>query len=104
MKERRRVKELLQPDGKLIGKRTGKKVREVEGSEEDARQLYEKLARLGKKDPIPTYYGDRVEIPRLGNVGFRRRSKSGPPTIDVDVNIEDLKDGVKFKFVERRST
>lgn len=103
MKERQRVKELLQPDGSLIGESTGKKVREVEGSEEDAQQLYEKLSRLGEDAPRPSYYGDRVEIPRLGNVGFRRRSKSGPPTIDVNVNIEGLRDGVKFKFVERRS-
>jgi len=91
---------LLEPDGSLLGElaRRGSKVRRVYGGQKEAEQLFGRLAKLGRDACIETYPGKRVELPGCGYAGYREASKSGEPTVDVDVNIEAI-GNVKFKFV-----
>lgn len=104
MDSRKRIEELLKPGGELLGipgRRRG--VRVVKGSANEARTLFEELARLGREVPVekPTR-GSRpgrvAEIPDLGYVGYREESTSGEPTVDCRVSVEEL-GKVKFKFV-----
>ena len=78
--------------------RKGSKVRRVSGGKEEAEGMFRELARWGRDASIPTYRGERIELPGIGYVGYREASKSGEPTVDVSVSIEGLRD-VKFKFV-----
>jgi hypothetical protein len=91
---------LLEANGQLLGTpaRKGSKVRRVQGGKQEAEELFGKLAELGRGAPIETYSGQRVELPGCGYAGYREASKSGEPTVDVDVNIEAI-GNVKFKFV-----
>jgi len=91
---------LLEADGSLLGRpaRKRSKVRRVYGGQKEAEELFEKLAELGHDARIETYPGKRVELPGCGYAGYREESKSGEPTVDVDVNIEVI-GYVKFKFV-----
>lgn len=102
---RQRLEELLKPGGEPLGqpKRTGGKVRRVSEEESEAAELFSRLAALGWEANIPNYPGPRVEIPGLGYVGYRQKSKSGPPTIDVGVSIDGLRDA-KFKYVGREGS
>ena len=104
MNNRERLEELLKPGGKLLGEpsRRGSRVRRVPEGEPEAIWLFSRLALMGEKAQLPTYRGLRVKIPDLGYVGYRAVSKSGEPTIDVNVRIEGLR-GVKFKYVGRDS-
>ncbi len=98
---RRRLEELLKPEGELLGEppaRKGSKVRRVRERDIEAVYLFSHLAVLGHKANLPTYPGLRIELPALGYVGYRAASKSGEPTIDVNVRIGGLRD-VKFKYV-----
>jgi hypothetical protein len=101
---RRRIEELLKPEGEVIGVRTrpnGKIHRVVAVSPgEAARGIFEDLAGLGCEIPheAPSrgaHPSRLIEIPGLGYVGYR---ESPIPTIDVNVSIERL-GNVKFKFV-----
>lgn len=103
---RQRVEELLKPGGEVIGIRPRQRtlVRRVVVSSpaEEARELFEQLAGLGKEAATgePTRGsrpGRLVEIPDLGYVGYR---EAPTPTVDVNVSIEGLRN-VKFKFVRR---
>jgi hypothetical protein len=91
---------LLEPDGSLLGElaRKGSKVRRVYGGQKEAEELFGRLAELGSDASIETYPGKRVELPGCGYAGYREVSKSGEPTVDVDVNIEAI-GNAKFKFV-----
>jgi hypothetical protein len=97
---RRLVEALLKPDGEPLGElpRARSKVRRVQAGAREAQQLFQRLAQLGHDAPIPTYFGSRVHIPGVGIVGYRPVSKSGEPTVDVNVSIEGL-ENVKFKFM-----
>lgn len=101
--EIRRV--LLGPNGEPLGKpaRKGSKVRRVNGGAEEAEELFGTLAQRGSDASIETYPGERIRLPEIGYVGYRAASKSGPPTVDVSVNIEGLRN-VKFKFVGSAGT
>lgn len=92
---------LLGIGGEPLGQpaRRGSKVRRVNGGEAEAEKLFEGLARLGHDDPIPNLPFRRVVLPGGGHAVYRPVSKSGEPTIDVNVKIEGL-GNVKFKFVE----
>jgi hypothetical protein len=45
---------------------------------------------------LPTYPGKIVDLPGGGRVGLRPKSKSGEPTIDIDIPGIPIK---KIKFV-----
>lgn len=104
MDDRRRIEELLKPEGMVIGvpPRPNSNVRCVASLApvEDARETFERLAKLGHETPDEnpsrgSRPGRLVEIPDLGYVGYREAST---PTVDVNVSIEGLSN-VKFKFV-----
>jgi hypothetical protein len=88
----RSIDDILMPGGKPIGvKATGPRasarLREVTGGKAEAERIFHELAQ-GAKDITPANYpGKLVEIPNgRGRIGYRPVSKSGPPTIDVDVS------------------
>ena len=79
-------KDILNPDGKPIGKR-GKRpeVRIEEGGDKAAQDLYKRLGKGGKPHSPEGYPGEGTKLPNGDWVGYRPRSKSGSPTVDVDV-------------------
>lgn len=90
-------KDLLMPNGIPIGT-TGSdpSIREVPGGQTDAEDLFNDLAVGGNAVNVPTYPGRMLDLPGGGRVGLRPKSKSGPPTIDVDIAGIPIK---KIKFV-----
>lgn len=99
---RQQVESLLKPGGNLKGDpptRKKGKVREVHEGKKEAEELFAELEKLGRNSPVAdTPSLRRVELPGLGYVSYRPISKSGPPTIDISVNINGL-ENVKLKFV-----
>jgi RHS repeat-associated protein len=77
----------------------GKGVREVVGTAKDAENVFKQLSQSGKPVQKPDYPGNMVELPDGTLVGFRPASKSGPPTIDI--NIPGQNGNVKIKFVDK---
>jgi hypothetical protein len=85
------------PGGKPIGTKGSKaSIREVSGGQEAAEELFAGLAAGGQPIAVPGYPGETVDLPAGGRVGFRPKSKSGRPTIDVDIPGIPIK---KIKFV-----
>jgi hypothetical protein len=90
-------KDLLTPQGKPIGTRGSKaSIREVPGGRKAADDLFDALTVGGKAVAAPAYPGKMVDLPGRGRVGLRPKSKSGEPTIDVDIPGIPIK---KIKFV-----
>jgi hypothetical protein len=82
--------DLLLPGGVPIGTAGGKhkheqEIRELPGGLKEADHLFDDLTKGGTANTPPRYPGIGVALPGGGWVGLRRISKSGPPTIDVDV-------------------
>jgi hypothetical protein len=102
----RRIENILAPGGDLIGRASrGRGVREVTGSVDDARGLFNWLAEGAEVRPHPKWEGGLIaELDADVWVGFRPGSKSLEPTVDVnlkqlDTTIEDLKELREIKFV-----
>jgi hypothetical protein len=89
--------DLLMPKGKPIGTEGSKpSIREIPGGQKAADDLFTDLTSGGKAAAVPTYPGKMVDLPGGGRVGLRPKSKSGEPTIDVDIPGIPIK---KIKFV-----
>lgn len=89
--------DLLMPNGKPIGTKGSKaSIREVPGGQKAADDLFDNLTAGGKPAAMPRYPGRMVDLPGGGRVGLRPHSKSGVPTIDVDIPGIPIK---KIKFV-----
>jgi RHS repeat-associated protein len=90
---------VLRPRGELIGRAgSGVGVREVTGGVGEARALFGRLAAGAEVRPHPRVQGGLIaDLPGGGTVGFRPSSRSGSPT--VDVNLPGLDDVKKVKFV-----
>jgi hypothetical protein len=87
----------LLPNGKAIGTKGSKaSIREVFGGQKEAEDLFNDLTVGGNPAAVPTYPGKIVDLPGGGRVGLRPKSKSGEPTIDVDIPGIPIK---KIKFV-----
>jgi hypothetical protein len=85
------------PNGQLIGTAGSKpSIREVPGGKKAADDLFDDLTAGGAPAVVPTYPGTMVDLPGGGRVGLRLKSKSGEPTIDVDIPGIPIK---KLKFV-----
>lgn len=67
-----------------------------------AREMFEKLSRMGRSVDDPRYSGEAVELPMLGRIGFRAASTRGnrEPTIDVYATIDGVRID-KIKFTEQ---
>src|SRR5947209_1954181 len=89
--------DLLMPGGLPVGTGgSGPLVRELPGGQTAADDLFSDLTVGGTPVDVPTYPGRMVDLPGGGRVGLRPRSKSGEPTIDVDIPGIPIK---KIKFV-----
>ena len=89
--------DLLMPQGKPIGTKGNKgSIREVPGGQTAADDLFDDLTVGGKPVIVPAYPGKMVDLPSGGRVGLRPKSKSGEPTIDVDIPGNPIKK-IKFK-------
>ena len=92
--------DLLAPNGIPIGQPgTSPQIRVLPGGTAAAQTLLGKLTQGATISTPPGYPGTRYTLPNgVGFVGYRPSSKSGPPTIDV--NIPSLKGVVeKLKFL-----
>src|SRR5438552_13753136 len=79
-------KDLLMPKGKPVGTPGSKpSIREIPGGQQAADNFFDDLTFGGKPAVVPTYPGKMVDLPGGGRVGLRPKSKSGEPTIDVDI-------------------
>ena len=89
-------KDLLMPKGKPIGtKGSNASICEVPGGQKAADNLFDDLTVGGKPVILAAYPGKMVELSSGGRVGLRPMSKSGKPTIDVDIPGIPIK---KIKF------
>ena len=83
---RRRIRDLLEPAGEALGRQGRRRgIRVLPGGIDAARELFARLAELGTPVDVPGYDGALVDLGEEGRVGFRGRSRSGEPTIDVSV-------------------
>jgi hypothetical protein len=90
-------RDLLMPNGKPVGSEgNNPTIREVRGGQTEADRLFGDLAAGGKPIHLPGYPGKMVDLPAGGRVGLRPKSKSGEPTIDIDIPGIPIK---KIKFV-----
>jgi hypothetical protein len=84
------------PKGKPIGTKGSKaSIREVPGGQKAADDLFDDLTVGGKPVVSPNYPGKLVDLPGGGRVGLRPKSKSGEPTIDINIPGIPIK---KIKF------
>jgi hypothetical protein len=87
----RTTEETLMPSGqpigvKATGPRASARLREVQGGQAAAERLFEELTRHGADITPAGYPGTLIQLPNgKGTVGYRKVSKSGVPTIDVNV-------------------
>jgi hypothetical protein len=89
--------DLLLPGGIPLGAQGSKPgIREVPGGVQAAQDLFNQLSQGGKDITPPGYSGNLVELPTGGIVGFRPSSRSGPPTIDVNIPGIPIRK-IKFK-------
>lgn len=89
--------DLLLPGGKPIGNPgPGRQVREISGGAKEADELFSQLTQGGTAKTPSGYPGKGFELAGGGWVGVRPKSKSGPPTIDVNVPGMPIR---KIKFV-----
>lgn len=88
---------LLMPGGVTLGTAgSDPSIREVPGGVREAQDLFDDLTRRGIDVTPPTHPGKLVALPGGGFIGLRLVSKSGPPTIDVDIPGLPIR---KVKFV-----
>lgn len=79
------------PGGNPIGvkarrPRASARLREVAGGQVEAERIFQELTQGGKDITPPNYPGKLIELPSgRGTIGYRPASKSGPPTLDVNV-------------------
>lgn len=93
------IESILKPGGKLIGKAgSSEDIRVLKGGKEVAEDLFAHLTKGAKQMDKPSYKGQAYEIDKDSFVGYRSTSKSGPPTIDI--NIPGLENITKLKFPE----
>jgi hypothetical protein len=85
------IEDVLMPGGqpigvKATGPRASARLREVTGGQAEAERIFGELTQGGKDITPAGYPGSLIELPNgRGTIGYRPASKSGPPTIDVNV-------------------
>jgi hypothetical protein len=83
-----RIRHLLMPGGRLLGEDgSSSKVRILQGTTQDAEVLFSKLTQGAKVSAHPgnSALGKLAYLPNGDYVGLRYISKSGPPTIDINI-------------------
>ena len=88
--------DVLKPGGQNVGEPgENSGVRVLPGGEDEARELFDRLTKGGTDITRPGHIGKVIRLPDGSVISYRPRSKSGPPTIDV--NVPGLKTR-KLKF------
>jgi len=88
--------DLLTPGDIPIGTAGSRpEIRELPGGINAAQDLFDDLTDGGVETTPPGYPGVLKSLPGGGAVGLRPASKSGPPTIDVNIPNLDI-DKIKF--------
>lgn len=93
-----RVRNLLMPGGQLLGQGgSSSRIRIMQGTAQDAEALFSKLAQGTRIVPHPGrgVLGKLAQLPNGDFIGLRYVSKSGPPTIDVNIPGIAIKE-IKF--------
>ena len=88
--------DVLKPGGQNVGapgENSG--VRMLPGSENEARELFDRLTKGGTDITPPGHIGKVIRLPDGSVISYRPKSKSGPPTIDVNVRGLKIR---KLKF------
>lgn len=83
-----RVRNLLMPGGQVLGQDgSNYKIRIMQGTVHDAEALFSKLTQGARIVPHPGRgaLGKLAQLPNGDFIGLRYASKSGPPTIDVEI-------------------
>jgi len=76
--------DVLKPSGQHVGEPGNNSgVRILPGGDEGARELFDRLTKDGEDITRPGHIGKVVKTPSGVVIGYRPKSKSGPPTIDV---------------------
>lgn len=87
--------DVLKPSGQNVGEPgENSGVRVLPGGENEARELFDRLTKGGTDITPPGHPGTVIRMPDGSVISHRPTSKSGPPTIDVNVpglNIRKLK-------------
>jgi hypothetical protein len=87
----------LMPGGQPIGiPGAGRQVWEVPGGSREAEELFANLSQGCTVNTPPGYPGKGCQLPGGGWVGLRPKSRSGVPTIDVNIPGMPIR---KIKFV-----
>lgn len=85
-KEGETVADVLEPGSQPVGEPgSDDEIRELPGTEENARKLAERLSRGGTDVTPAGHPGKLVQLPTGGYIVYRPVSDSGPPTTDVNV-------------------
>jgi hypothetical protein len=76
----------LLPGGTPVGTPGSRpEIRELPGGQKAADDFFNDLTAGGTPVTVANYPGKMMDLPSGGRVGLRPVSKSGPPTIDVDI-------------------
>lgn len=78
--------EILEPSGRPLGRPgSSEAIRELPGGQQAAEELFKRLSEHGTDITPPGHTGQLVQLLGGGYVGYRPRTRSGPPTIDVNI-------------------
>ncbi|MBS0208237.1 MAG: hypothetical protein JSS27_04710 [Planctomycetes bacterium] len=90
------IQDILMPGGKPVGAPgSSSDIREVQGGLREAQNFFDELKK-GGSPKLGTTHPNAFDLSGGGAVGFRPASKSGPPTIDVNIPGIPIR---KIKFV-----
>lgn len=79
-----RIASIVKPGGRLIGSSgSNSRIRLLEGGAEEGLVLFSRLAKGGERMADGRYPGVLVKLGENAFIGYRARSSSGPPTIDI---------------------
>lgn len=88
--------DILRPGGQLVGEEgSSSDIRLLPGDQEDASKLFHRLTKGGTVINVKGLPGVRIALPNRDAFNYRAKSKSGPPTIDVEVRGLSIR---KLKF------
>ncbi len=90
----KRLKDILSPNGRFIGKKgNGAKIRFIDGGENAGKRLFNRLIKDGVPEHRSNYKGIGYRLKNGDWVGYRAESKSGSSAIDLQIknlNIEKI--------------
>jgi hypothetical protein len=89
--------DILLPGGTPLGQAgSSADIRELPGGIKDAQEMFDNLTKEATPVAKPLHPGQLFRLPGGGMVGMRPISKSGPPTIDVNIPGIPIR---KIKFI-----